>query len=86
MGASILSDEVSKPFSVCLAADDGLNMKVILTLWTLNYIDCVPFSFSDSLNTCPPSNQLIYQKIILKFAKKLDQISINLTNAFAFIA
>ena len=26
------------------------NMKVILTLWTMNYADCVPFSCIDSLN------------------------------------
>ena len=26
------------------------NMKVILTLWTLNYVDCVPFSWIDSFH------------------------------------
>ena len=57
----------------------GLNkMKVILTLWTVNYVDCVPFSCIDSfiLITIKPTH---FAKILFSNFEKHNQTSFNLT-------
>ena len=53
------------------------NMKVILTLWTLNYVDCVPFVvlILSLLFTSEPNN---LEKSYSRISEKHDQTSINL--------
>ena len=59
------------------------NVKLILTLWKLNYVDCVLFSCILSiLFTIEPTNLKKYFSWIFE---KHDQTSINLTNVFDFI-
>ena len=50
------------------------NMKVILKLWTLNYVDCIPFSCILSiLFTTEPTN---LKNLILEFAKNMIKLSL----------
>ena len=62
------------------------NMKVILTFWTLNYVDCTPFLFSffiiSILFTIEPT---FLKKSYSPISKKHDQTSSNLNNSFDFI-
>ena len=44
----------------------GHNMKLILTIWTLDFVDCVPFSWYFS-----QSSQLILKNLILKLPKNM---------------
>ena len=53
-------------------------MKVILTVLTLNYVDCVSFFCIDSLHNV--YNQKSYSRI----SKKHDQTFTNLVNVFDF--
>ena len=59
------------------------NMKVILIFWTLNYVDCVPFS----CNTFHIVHNWVnnFKISCTWISEKHDQTSINVANAFEFI-
>ena len=59
-------------------------MKIILTPWTPNYVDCVPFSCNDSFHIV--HNQANFKKSYSQMSKKHDQTAINLTNVFDFVS
>ena len=48
-----------------------INIKIILTIWTLKYVDCFSFSFIDFFLYYSQLSQLIYKNIFLKFAKNM---------------
>ena len=59
------------------------NMKVILTLWTLNYADCLSFSCIDSFHITHNRANLFFKKIFSYFEQ--NQAAINLIKVFDFM-
>ena len=60
------------------------NMKVILTLWTLNYADCLSFSCIDSFYIAHNRANLFFKKILFSYFEQ-NQTAINLINVFNFM-
>ena len=80
-------DKIKRQKSVDLSMDlwHLYNMKIILILWTLNYLDCVP-SLYWFFPYCSQSSQLILKNLISPISKKHDQAYLhNLNNVFDFI-
>ena len=60
------------------------NMKVIWTLWTLNYVDCIPSSCIESFHIVNDRANW-FKKVLFLNLQKHDQTSINLADVFDFI-
>ena len=58
------------------------NLEIILTLWTLNYVDCVSFSCISIFLLIEPTN---LKKSYSRISEKHLQTSISLTDVFDFI-
>ena len=56
-------------------------MKVI----TLDYVNCVPFSCSDTFHNSSQSSQQIQKKPYCRISEKHEKTSINLSNVFDFL-